>query len=93
MRIKCGLFRRIVQAIHGRHNAMKARNDQLCRREFLTRAAQATVAVAASAGMGRRWRHGSPVPARPALPAPPESRTTATARFMSTRSAGPRENP
>ena len=31
---------------------MKARNDQLCRREFLTRATQATVAVAASAGTG-----------------------------------------
>jgi hypothetical protein len=31
---------------------MATRNDQLCRREFLTRAAQATVAVATSAGMG-----------------------------------------
>jgi hypothetical protein len=31
---------------------MARRNDQLCRREFLTRAAQATVAVATSAGMG-----------------------------------------
>ena len=31
---------------------MTTRSDQLCRREFLTRAAQATVAVAASAGMG-----------------------------------------
>jgi hypothetical protein len=31
---------------------MKAHNDQLCRREFLTKATQTTVALAASAGLG-----------------------------------------
>lgn len=31
---------------------MQAHKDQLCRREFLTKATQTTVAVAASAGIG-----------------------------------------
>ena len=51
-------------------DAMKPYNDHLCRREFLTRATQATVAVATSAGMGSL---AAPLSARAGEASPPRA--------------------
>ncbi len=72
---------------------MRAHNDHLCRRTFLTKAMQTTVATVASAGMGPALRHCLLAPASRVLRVPPGFRTTATARSMSMRSASPREDP
>ena len=62
---------------------MKTDSNRLCRREFLTKASQVTVAAAALGSAPLPVLAGTETSPR----GPPGFRITATARFMSTRSA------